>query len=234
MKLIDRLAIPSNLLIAIKDFVAKQDAREHLHHIFVEVGFTECRLCATNGYVLGVARCANNLVQGPKQIPFRFLLPVSLLKGLVKDSDYCVSVADTNEHFEITLTDVQETSTQKTIVSKELVGRFPPYRKTLPDTGSTYSNLEASWLDPKLINTITKAAISLNAKVEIVVRGHNATLFKFNRPDFYAVAMPLRDVEAPNAAKTPPAWIADTLETKLAPEQEPVPVTSDDDFSDLV
>lgn len=210
------ITISSNVFAAAALFRDINGIRYYLNSLYLETGANGARLVGCDGHQLAVARIEGWYPESS------IILPASLVAAVKPKTkapqDVVLQFKEGHQQFEdqenakgvfaprdITLT-VGEIAT----TAKELDGKFPDYRRVVPNEtdGAT------AQFDPRLINRIDKACSILGypSFVGIAYNGDSSGLSVINE-GFVVVTMPFKT----DPSKTSPSWLQESLS-----EPEPV------------
>jgi len=210
------VTINTAVFAAISIFRGIEDIRYYLNGLYLETGANGARLVGCDGHQLAVAQLEGEYPEASIIIPGSLVAAVkSKAKG---PQNVMLEFNDGHQQFvkkgnvagvfvprDITLTVGEISST-----AKELDGKFPDYRRVVPNEADGTT----AQFDPRLINRIEKACSTLGYKsfTGIAYNGDKSGLSVID-DGFVVVTMPFR-AEPRN---TSPAWIQ-----KAVSEQAPV------------
>lgn len=211
-----KLTVRAEIIAALKLFAANKDVRFYLNGINLEIGATESRLVATNGYYLGCFRVESE--QPDVDAPLtNIIIPNDLLKpikptGLVEITIGELETKKDAKGEEVPVLSARPVTLTYAGVSmsgKTLNGIFPDWRRVIPSKVSG----EAAQFDPAYIGQLAKVAAALygygkNKYVGIGFNGNDAALLDFGDENFVGVLVPLRP-HAVTTPETPPSWAHD-------------------------
>lgn len=151
------LTVPGNVvktILAKSSFaMAVQDVRYYLNGLLLELSPNVLRTVATDGHRLSMA---SQSIDSPETKPMQVILPrkaVMSLTRLLSDDETVCSLSLTDNHFRADFGDIQFTA-------KLIDGRFPDYRKVIPELSE---NLVVG--DKKsLSEALSRASILANEK----------------------------------------------------------------------
>lgn len=209
-----KLTVRAEIIAALKLFAADKDVRFYLNGINLEIGATESRLVATNGYSLGCFRIESEQPEvttplGNIIIPNDLLKPIKA-KGMVEILIGPLETKKDAEGEEVPVSSARPVTLTYAGVSmsgKTLDGAFPDWRRVIPSKVSG----EAAQFNPAYVGLLAKVAAALYGKskyVGIGFNGNDAALLDFGDENFVGVLMPLRP-NAVTAPRTPPSWAHD-------------------------
>ena len=200
------ITISTEILVAISLFRGIDDVRYYLNGIYLETGAKGARLVATDGHQLAVARLEGNYPEAS------IILPGSLVASIKSKPKAPQNVTlEFNEgtpqylkNGECIPRNITLTFGDITAIGKEIDGKFPDYRRSVPSEvdGAT------AQFDPRLVSRIDKACNILGYKsfVGIAYNGDKAALSVIN--DNFVVATMAYRAEP---SKVSPAWIQESL-----------------------
>lgn len=204
------ITINTAVFAAASFFRGMEDIRYYLNGLYLETGAFGARLVGCDGHQLAVAKLEGCYPNAAIIIPSSLVAavkskakgPQSVTLEFNESLHPCVKNINGPDIFvprDITLTIGEITST-----AKELDGKFPDYRRVVPDEvdGST------AQFDPSLINRVYKACATLGYKsfTGIAYNGDKSALSVID-DGFVVVTMPFRA----EPRKTSPAWIQAAL-----------------------
>ena len=200
------ITISTNIFAAISIFRGIEDIRYYLNGLYLETGANGARLVGCDGHQLAVAKLEGEYPEASIIIPGSL---VAAVKSKAKGPEHVMlefnngqqqfvkkgNVASVFVPRDITLTVGEITST-----AKELDGKFPDYRRVVPEEADGTT----AQFDPRLINRVEKACAMLGYKsfTGIAYNGDKSGLSVID-DGFVVVTMPFR-AEPRN---TSPAWI---------------------------
>jgi DNA polymerase-3 subunit beta len=198
-------------------FRSTADVRHYIEGVYLETGEYGGRLVATDGHQLAIAKIEGEFPSSS------IILPASLATAIkytaktpqVLTLEYEVGSAQyfpapVGREPACVVREIRLTCGDQTIVGRELEGKFPDFRRVVPDTVSG----ELAQYDPQLTNRILKAAKLLGYKhfPGIAYNGTAAAVSVID-PGFLVLTMALRaeqptaDFEWSKAALNPTAAI---------------------------
>lgn len=197
--------VKANVLAALRLFAAKGKP-EHLSGIFLEAGPKGCRLVATDGIILGIAR-----IDDISPDPVRVFLPHHILANVEKDSGLAAIAVGESLHPDTR--QVTITCGRSSVQSEVPAAGCPSYSNALQNRASG----EAAHFDPKRIATLEKAQKILcgpkTSRPPIIAQnGEGAALVWFDVDDFFAALMPMRVKIPKEKLSSPPEWTTAPLE----------------------
>ena len=185
-----KLTIPAKYIAVLKLFAAEKDVRYYLNGICLEIGRSETRLIATNGYMLGVFRVESeqpDIIDPVKNA----IIPNEMLKHIKSKGDV-----------EIVLGDALPDSHARpvTLVYDGLTVSGKTVDASYPDWQRHFINLKPSGIaaqfNTEYIGRMAKAWAHLYGKrspmVAIAHNGDNAALIGLGDSNFCGVIMPIR------------------------------------------
>ena len=179
---IDDLELDQNVVINEGEFkalidktafaMAQQDVRYYLNGLLLEVDAEQIRTVATDGHRLALSQLNHKSdIEGSRQI----ILPrkgVQELQRLLSSEDNKITVALGKNHIRVNLPNLQFTS-------KLIDGRFPEYKRVLPEESDNRATIDKVHLKQAL----TRASILSNEKYKgirlildndtLVIQAHN-------------------------------------------------------------
>jgi len=196
------ITIPSNLFSAVALFRGVKDIRYYLNGVYLETGPLGARLVVTDGHTLCVGR-----INGWFPVA-SVIIPDSLVK-LVKSGGRNPATVD------ITFDETREgdalrmvtlTTYGDKMVSVELEGCFPDWRRVVPSTPA--SGECGQFAHEYLVRCDKAAALMGQGKFGAAI-AHNgsSSAHCVISDDVFAVIMPYRKVPE----LSPPDWLSDTL-----------------------
>ena len=200
------ITISTDIFAAVSLFRGIEDIRYYLNGMYLETGANGARLVGCDGHQLAVAKLDGEYPEAS------IILPNSLVAAIKsKSKGPQVVTLDFNhgnqkylKNGEFLPRDITLTFAEITTSAKELDGKFPDYRRVVPDKvdGTT------AQFDPRLINRIEKACSTLGYKsfTGIAYNGDRSALSVIDE-NFVVVTMPLRA----EPKITSPAWVQESL-----------------------
>lgn len=208
--------IKADVFAAVSLFRAIEDVRYYLNGLFLETGSSGARLVATDGHQLAVAKIDGSYPESAIILPNSLFAAVKskpkapqqvTLEFKEGDRQY---VKKGNVSGVFVPRDITLSFGEITTTSKEIDGKFPDYRRSVPGQvdGTT------AQFDPRLVSRIDKACSILGYKsfVGIAYNGDKAALSVIN-DNFVVATMSYRA----EPSKVSPGWIQESL-------GQPVPV----------
>jgi DNA polymerase-3 subunit beta len=205
-----KITINTDIFAAVALFRGIEDVRYYLNGIYLETWSDGARLVATDGHQLAVAKIDGEY---PKS---SLILPNSLVAAVKSKAKgpMAVTLEFTEGHQQylkkenvegiFVPRDITLTFGEITTTAKELDGKFPDYRRVVPDKVDG----TPAQFDPSLISRIDKACSTLGYKsfVGIAYNGERSALSVIDE-GFVVVTMPYKA----EPLKTSPAWVQDSL-----------------------
>lgn len=188
-------------LAAVALFSGKNDIRNYLNGVHVEVFSTEVRLVATDGDTAAISR---HKVENAD--PFKVTIPIAAVELVLKTKSEVLSLDHDGTNWY--LSGVRFTP---------VVGAFPNYRRVIP---TTHSGI-ASQFNPEYVARAGKAGKALGIRSAPIIRhnGDGAALFHFYANDeFIGVIMPLNTFTKEKPDMGVPTWgpeLADDMRNLL-------------------
>lgn len=216
------LTVPAAYIAVLKLFVGKQDIRQYLNGIALEIGASESRAVATDGHRLGMFRIKSEQPYvSPTDPLINILIPLELLQGIKAKGEVEISLGEC-EVLEPLPGQQRDLSVRRpvtlTYAGVSVSGmttdaRYVDFRRSIPQKTSG----EAAQFNPLYVGDLHKAAHLLGYKLGGGI-AHNGTLPALIHLDenFIGVIMPWRR-DAPSDA---PDWAADGLNQRAQPEAE--------------
>lgn len=179
----------------------KEPRRPYLLGVHVEVKGSQAILVATDGAALGALRLT--LTEEFEQ--HAFTLPLSLLAMITAKDEVTVSYVK-DEQGTGTVTLMQG---DRVLTGKAAEGRFPDYRRVIPET---VSGVQDHLIAVKYLETAAKICAMVNGvqmpAVHVHYNGGDACLVDTQNEDFVLVVSPMRDPsERIKNTYTRPAWL---------------------------
>lgn len=168
-------------LNAVRLFAAKQDIRYYLNAVLIQAVAGKTRIVATDGCALAAHDSdGENQLDGES---YEVLIPTSAFDQLKPDNQFPVTLHASADRLELSQYD-------KTIVFKAVDGKFPDYRRVIPEQVSG----EFAHLNPEFIARFAKAQAIFDKKMCPLFyhNGTGSTLVALqNASGFVGVLMPL-------------------------------------------
>jgi DNA polymerase-3 subunit beta len=204
------ITINTNIFAAVSLFRGIDDIRYYLNGLYLETGANGARLVATDGHQLTVAKLEGCYPESSIILPGNL---VAVVKSKAKGpQQVMLEFNDGHQLFEkkknvdgvFVPRDITLTFGEITTTSKELDGKFPDYRRVVPnDVDGTTAQF-----DPRLINRIEKACSFLGCKsfTGIAYNGDKSGLSVIDE-NFVVVTMPYKTYPT----NVSPAWVQESL-----------------------
>ncbi len=206
------ITISTEILVAISLFRGIDDVRYYLNGIYLETGAKGARLVATDGHQLAVARLDVSYPETCIIIPGSLVASVKSKPKAPQNVtlEFNEGTPQYRKNGQCIPRDITLSFGEITTTSKEIDGKFPDYRRSVPSQvdGTT------AQFDPRLVSRIDKACSILGHKsfVGIAYNGDKAALSVIN-DNFVVATMSYRA----EPSKVSPGWIQESL-------GQPVPV----------
>jgi DNA polymerase-3 subunit beta len=200
------ITISTDIFAAVSLFRGIEDIRYYLNGMYLETGANGARLVGCDGHQLAVAKLDGEYPEAS------IILPNSLVAAVKAKSkgpqvvtlDFNQGIQKYRKNGEFLPRDITLIFAEITTTAKELDGKFPDYRRVVPNEvdGTT------AQFDPRLINRIEKACSTLGYKsfTGIAYNGDRSALSVIDE-NFVVVTMPLRA----EPKKASPAWVQESL-----------------------
>jgi DNA polymerase-3 subunit beta len=205
-----KINIGTDILAAVSLFRGIDDIRYYLNGLYLETGANGARLVGCDGHQLAVAKLDGEYPECSIIIPGSLVAAIkSKAKG---QQQVTLEFNEGHQHFEnqgnvtgvFVPRSIMLTFGEITTAAKELDGKFPEYRRSVP---VEVDGMPAQF-DPSFINRIDKACSTLGQKsfVGIAYNGDKSGLSVIN-DNFVVVTMPFRA----EPMKVSPAWVQESL-----------------------
>ena len=204
------ITISTDIFAAASVFRGMEDIRYYLNGLYLETGAFGARLVGCDGHQLAVAKLEGEYPEASIIIPGSLVTAVKtkakgpqqvVLEFKEGAQSYKKSGADKGAFI---ARDITLTLGELTTTAKELDGKYPEYRRVVPnEVDGTVAQF-----DPKFINRLDKACAILGYKffVGIAPNGLSSGLSVINE-GFVVVTMPFRA----EPGKSSPAWIQEPV-----------------------
>jgi DNA polymerase-3 subunit beta len=200
-----QITINTDIFAAASVFRGIDDIRYYLNGLYLETGANGARLVGCDGHQLAVAKLEGSFQASSIIIPGSLVAAVNAkAKGPDKVTLEFKEGNQRNKKGVFEARDITLTFGELTTTAKELDGKFPDYRRVVPnEVDGTVAQF-----DPKLISRIDRACNILGYKffVGIAPNGDKSGLSVID-DGFLVVTMPLRA----EPRKSSPAWIQEAL-----------------------
>ena len=200
------ITISTDIFAAVSLFRGIEDVRYYLNGLYLETGANGARLVATDGHQLAVAKLDGEYQEASIILPNSLVAAVkSKSKGpQVVTLDFNQGIQMYRKNGEFLPRDITLTFAEITTTAKELDGKFPDYRRVVPNEvdGTT------AQFDPRLVNRIEKACSTLGYKsfTGIAYNGDKSALSVINE-SFVVVTMPFKA----DPLTVSPSWVQESL-----------------------
>lgn len=204
------IIISTDIFAAVSLFRGVDDIRYYLNGLYLETGTNGARLVGSDGHQLAVANIGGEYPESSIILPGSLVAAVKLK---AKFPQYVtLGFSDCGQQFEdqenakgvFVPRDITLTFGETTTTARELDGRFPDYRSSVPvEVDGTVAQF-----DPRLINRIDKACTILGRKffVGIAHNGNSSGLSVIGE-SFVVVTMPFKT----DPLTISPAWVQESL-----------------------
>lgn len=202
------IKIKADIFAAVSLFRGINDVRYYLNGLLLETGIKGARLVGCDGHQLAVAKIEGEFPMASIIIPSCL---VDVVKKKVQSAQFVTLdfTKGNKQHRDegnvkgmFVPRDITLSYGETTTTSKELDGKYPDYRRVVPDkTDGTVAQF-----DPRLVNRIDKACSILGYKFFSGI-AHNGDKSGLSVIDdgFVVVTMPFKT----DPKKVPPAWVTE-------------------------
>jgi len=209
-----KLTIDSKILIGLLHIAAKNDVRYYLNGIYCEITGDDAILVATDGGVLGAFNCAQAAVfdEGERREDTGFIIPRALLEGakLSPKGKCTIELNYDGPTIGIRRINLCDSYNAIEVGGDEVDGKFPPWRRVIPQSVSG----EVAQFDSELIARLAAASkVILNVRRNAIIplylahNGDSGAMVSIGNDNFVGVLMPLNLSRVANSIPTaPPAW----------------------------
>ena len=208
------ITISTDIFAAVSLFRGIEDVRYYLNGLYLETGGNGARLVGCDGHQLAVAKLDGEYPEASIILPNSLVASVkSKAKGPQQVTlEFNVGVQQYRKNGEFIPRNITLTMGEMTAIGKEIDGRFPDYRRSVPNEVDG----TPAQFDPRLVNRIEKACSALGYKsfTGIAYNGDKSALSVIN-DNFLVVTMPYRA----EPSKVSPAWIQEPL-SQPVPERK--------------